>query len=130
MFGRSVRCSMMWLCMILLSSSIIPVTLRKRVAKRLKMCLGSQVDVAPSADVQQFSPNKDNKIFPKGESLSTFLTMQMICLAARYVESPSLASAQIGPFTFSPNSWVFQYQVLFASILQVQEPFLFYQMER
>ena len=99
---------MIWSGRMLMSSSIIPVTLRNRVAKRLKMCLGSQVGVAPSLDVQQLRPNKDDKNFPNGESLSTCLTIQIICLTARYVESPSLASAQIGPFTFSPNSWVFQ----------------------
>jgi len=33
--------------------------------------------------------------------LINFLTMQIMCLAARYVASPSLARAQIGPFTFS-----------------------------
>src|SRR5882762_9980327 len=91
-----------------LSPSMSPVALCKRVAKHLKICLGSQVDVAPSADVQQLSPNKGDRVLPNGEFVSSFLTMQILCLAAQYVESPSLASAQMGPLTFSPSSWAFQ----------------------
>jgi hypothetical protein len=50
-----------------------PVVLCKNVAKHLKMCLGLQVDVTPSIDVLQLSPNNGNRGFPKRCILVNFL---------------------------------------------------------